>query len=176
MFLTGSLAKKFSDIFAGRPHLIWESLGLELKVAQFDRDRFFQPPVRGSEHAAGFDFYAPDRIKIKPGGSSEVHTNIIMEIPQGWFGLFLPRSSIGCQYHVRFANTAPVIDSDYRGEVVLKLITPNNSEGEMSIGPGERFCQMLLLPAPGAKVKVVTRDELSETGRGSGGFGSTGKH
>lgn len=126
-------------------------------------------PTRGSEDAAGFDLYARIERKrfVEPGETVKVPTGLCMEIPRGWMGLILPRSG----WAVEGVDTRhPPIDADYRGEVHILL---SNSGWDKVIHPGERCAQIVFVPHL-AFVRKVELAELSETRRGTGGFGSTG--
>lgn len=158
---------------------------LNLGVAQYDKNRKFYAPKYGSRSAGGLDFFAPSRIEITQGSQVCVATNVALEIPNGFCGVFAPRSGLGTKHSVRFSNTSPIIDSDYRGEVFLFLeldfTRPSRHEtcGQppkvLEIAEGERFCQMLLLAAPQADVIIKDYEELTTTERGTGGFGSSGR-
>lgn len=169
---------EFKEIFRtltkSVPGAVIDMFDLELKVARFDKDRMFQPFVRATDGSAGYDIFSIERINLDPGESVVTHTNLITEIPRGWVGVIVPRSGFGFKYGVRLANTVGVIDSDFRGEILVKLSLPSECKQTLSIPPGERYCQMLVLPAPMFKVTVCDISELSSTKRGDGGTGSTG--
>jgi dUTP pyrophosphatase len=168
------LKEKLRKLFESVPYLLWDLLGLEIKVACFDQDRMFQPPVKALEGDAGYDIYSTERINVDPGTSFVVDTNLVLSIPKGWAGLIVPRSGLGFKYQVRLVNTVGVIDSNYRGEVKIKVSIPSGCTNSFTLPPGERFCQLLLIPAPNAKVVVVDLGSLSDTNRAKGGFGHTG--
>lgn len=101
------------------------------------------------------------------------HTKIHVEIPEGYYGLLVPRSSISAR-GMMLANTVGIIDSDYRGEIVIKMIP--TQENTNHYFPGERVAQLLVLPVTQFEfVKTDSLLDLSQTDRGSNGFGSTGK-
>jgi dUTP pyrophosphatase len=103
-------------------------------------------------------------------GKTTIHTGLAMEIPPGMVGLILPRSGLGAKFGFRLLNTAGVIDSDYRGEVMIKVsASVHRSAG---INDGDRVAQMLFLPV--FTVNLIESNELGDTSRGSGGFGHTG--
>ena len=129
-------------------------------------------PVRGSEQAAGYDLCAdiPERLVIAPGETVRVPTGLSFAIPEGYFGGIFARSGLSTKRGLRPANCTGVVDSDYRGPVMVALY--NDSAQAQAIESGERIAQMILLPYLAAEFDAV--DELDETERGSGGFGSTG--
>lgn len=130
-------------------------------------------PTYGSPYSAGADLYACEdaEIAILPGKTVLVHTGIAMEMPEGLVGLIYARSGLACKQGLAPANKVGVIDSDYRGEIMVAL--HNHSEEERRIAPGERIAQLVLTPYITAEFSAV--DELSDTVRGEGGFGSTGR-
>ena len=129
-------------------------------------------PTYGSEFSAGADLYAcaDEPIVIGAGKTVLVHTGIAMEIPVGYVGLVFARSGLASKKGLAPANKVGVIDSDYRGEIMVAL--HNHSAEDKTIDAGERIAQIALVPYLTADFNVV--DELSDTVRGSGGFGSTG--
>lgn len=130
-------------------------------------------PTYGSEFSAGADLYAlsDEAITIEAGATVLVHTGIAMEIPTGYVGLVFARSGLATKKGLAPANKVGVIDSDYRGEIMVAL---HNHSGEAkAIESGERIAQIVLVPFLSAEFSVV--DELSDTARGEGGFGSTGR-
>ena len=129
-------------------------------------------PTYGSQFAAGADLYACEggEISIAPGQTRLVHTGIAMEIPEGLVGLIYARSGLASKRGLAPANKVGVIDSDYRGEIMVAL--HNHSDKEQTVADGERIAQIVFAPYYAAEFTVV--DELSDTVRGVGGFGSTG--
>ena len=129
-------------------------------------------PTYGSEFSAGADLYAltDETITVNPGETVLVHTGLAMEIPVGYGGFIYARSGLATKKALAPANKVGVIDADYRGEVMVAL--HNHSEKAAVIGNGERIAQLVI--APFYKVEFELADELSDTVRGSGGFGSTG--
>lgn len=130
-------------------------------------------PTYGSAFAAGADLYAccEGEISINPGETVLVKTGIAMEIPVGFAGLIFARSGIATKRGLAPANKVGVIDADYRGEIMVSL--HNHSNAVQTIAEGERIAQLVITPYLTAEFAVV--DELEETVRGEGGFGSTGK-
>lgn len=129
-------------------------------------------PTRGSKEAAGLDLYADgETVVLYPGETKMIHTGIAMEIKPGVFGAIYPRSGLASKYGLRLANCVGVIDSDYRGEIGIPL---RNDGGTIKgIKAGERVAQMIIEPYQEAELIEV--DELGDTERGAGGFGSTGR-
>lgn len=130
-------------------------------------------PTYGTEFAAGADLYAicEAPIEIKPHETQRISTGIALEIPEGIVGLIYARSSMGCKRSLAPANKVAVIDSDYRGEIILFL--HNHSNETKIIENGERVAQIIF--APYFKGVFEEVDKLNDTIRGEGGFGSTGK-
>lgn len=127
-------------------------------------------PTRGSEYAAGWDMYATTDYEIAPGGCVMIPTHIAVEIPNGCFGALYSRSGMACKRGLRLANCVGVIDSDYRGDVTAAIY--NDSDDFEYIYAGDRIAQLIITPFVTAEFIEV--DELSETTRNTGGFGSTG--
>ena len=129
-------------------------------------------PTYGSEFAAGADLYsAEEEITIEAGETRLVHTGIAMEIPEGYAGLIYARSGIATKRGLAPANKVGVIDSDYRGEIMVAL--HNHSNTAQTIAEGERIDQLVI--APFVSVEYNETETLNDTERGAGGFGSTGK-
>lgn len=128
----------------------------------------------GTKNSAGIDLPACLDNKIIVFGKNyvDIDTKIHVEIPQGCFGMVVPRSSIGTKKHLALQNTVGIIDSDYRGAIKLKFF--NYGDRDIIIEDGEYVAQMIIVPYTSVNLqKVDTLDELSETERGAGGFGST---
>ena len=132
-----------------------------------------QLPTYGSAYAAGADLYAclEAPVSIAPGETFWVPTGIALEVPAGCAGLIYARSSLGAKRGLAPANKVGVIDPDYRGEVRVVLL--NHSHQVQTLQPGERVAQLLITPVLTPTYEEA--EELSDTSRGSGGFGSTGK-
>ena len=130
-------------------------------------------PTYGSDHAAGADLYALTHgpVEIAPGGTALIRTGIAVAIPQGYMGLIFARSGLAAKQGLAPANKVGVIDADYRGELMVFL--HNHGSHPQTIEDGERVAQLVITPCFTAQFQIV--DELDETQRGSGGFGSTGK-
>lgn len=129
-------------------------------------------PVRAHPTDAGADLRSNNEtFTLKMGEKVKVYTGVKMEIPVGYVGLIVPRSGLGSKYRVTIANNVGVIDSDYRGEIMAFLV--NDGAEDVQIEKYERICQIMIVPVALVSFNVVPK--LSETGRGEGGFGHTGK-
>ena len=130
-------------------------------------------PTSGSQYAAGYDLYAAikEPITIYPGTCEKIGTGLAMEIPTGYFGAIFARSGLATKQGLRPANCVGVVDSDYRGEVIVAL--HNDSNEARQVQPDERIAQLVLMPY-GVVEKFEVVDDLEDTDRGAGGFGSTG--
>lgn len=130
-------------------------------------------PTRGSSQAAGYDLYAciNKTIYIAPHTTVKIGTGLSVEIPDGYFGGIFARSGLATKKGLRPSNCVGVCDSDYRGEYIVAI--HNDTDEMMSIEPNERIAQLIVVPYLPVEFNEV--DELSETERGTGGFGSTGR-
>ena len=130
-------------------------------------------PTYGSAEAAGADLYAclDETVTIEAGETMFIPTGIALEVPKGCAGLIYARSSMGAKRGLAPANKVGVIDSDYRGEI--SVVLHNHSKTAQQVAPGERIAQLLITPVLTPAYEEVS--QLSDTQRGSGGFGSTGK-
>lgn len=129
-------------------------------------------PTYGTPYSAGADLYSMkgDDVTIPPHGTVMVHTGLAVEIPEGYCGLIFARSGLATKRGVAPANKVGVVDSDYRGEWMVAL--HNHTDLPVTVEGGERVAQMCILPCVQAEFNLT--DELSDTVRGAGGFGSTG--
>lgn len=141
---------------------------LDIKIKKLNKN--VQLPKQSTQGAAGMDFYLPKSILFWPKRSKKVPLGVAVEIPEGYVMLLIPRSSTW-KTPLRMPNSVGVIDSDYRGEVCALL--QNTSYLWAYAGAGERLVQGVIVPVPSIQIQEV--EELSETSRGVGGFGSTGK-
>lgn len=128
-------------------------------------------PCRATTGSAGYDFVCPVEVTLRPGDTAVIPTGIRCLMEPGWVLLNCPRSSLGRKHGIRLANTVGVIDSDYvhadnEGHILVMLV--NGGDHEVTLHPGERFCQGIFLP-------FGLAEEAEVTGERSGGFGSTGK-
>ena len=128
-------------------------------------------PVYASEHAAVLDVVAAEDLTLSPGARHAVATGFAIAIPHGYEVQVRPRSGLALKHGITCLNSPGTIDSDYRGEV--KVILANLGNEPFVVRRGERIAQ--LVPAPVLKARFVEAEELEETGRGGGGFGSTGR-
>ncbi len=146
-----------------------ENMVLKLKKVRPEA----QLPQRQTEGAAGYDLCAclEAPVTLAPGEGFSFPTGFAAEIPQGLVGLVFCRSGLGVKYGVSLPNCVGVIDSDYRGELIVPL--RNFGDKPYTVHPGERIAQLVLLPVFLLPVEEV--EELSQTQRGEGGFGSTGR-
>ncbi len=130
-------------------------------------------PTYGSAEAAGADLYAclDEPVVIEPGEAAWIPTGLALEVPKGCAGLIYARSSLGVKRGLAPANKVGVIDSDYRGEIRVVLF--NHGKQTQTVEPGERIAQFLITPVLTPEYEEVT--QLTDTSRGTGGFGSTGK-
>lgn len=129
-------------------------------------------PTRATDGAAGYDLYVDTdtSIVISPHKTRMLQTNIAFEIPVGWFGAVFARSGLSTRHGIRPSTCVSVIDSDYRGSVGVPL--HNDFDSAYMVRRGERVAQIVFLPA--GQFDLVEVDDLTDTDRGNGGFGSTG--
>ena len=127
----------------------------------------YEPDIATSG-AAGLDLFANT---VSPDGNT-IGTGVHVEIPEDHVGLLIPRSSWGAK-GFQLANTVGVIDSDYRGEIIIKR-DPHPTKGFLQITAGDKICQLVVVPCVTRVYRCSSLDKLSSTERGSGGFGSTG--
>lgn len=127
-------------------------------------------PRHAHEGDAGLDLTSKESVAVLPHGTTMVGTGVAVAIPEGHVGLLFPRSGLASKRGINLANCVGVIDSGYRGEVMVPL--HNIGESAKVVAKGERVCQLVVLPF--VTCECVSVEELGETERGSGGFGSTG--
>ena len=132
-------------------------------------------PRRGSDFAAGYDLYAAPEgggsVAIAPHETAMIGTGLAAAIPAGYFGGIFARSGLASKQGLRPANCVGVVDADYRGEICVAL--HNDTDEARTVRSGDRIAQLVILPFLAAEFEET--DDLTETGRGAGGFGSTGK-
>lgn len=142
---------------------------LNLKIKKLNGNATI--PTYGSALAAGADLYScEEKLTFSPGETKLVHTGIAMAVPEGYVGLIYARSGIATKRGLAPANKVGVIDSDYRGEIMVSL--HNHSNETVSIDAKERIAQIVITPY--LTVNFTETEELDSTERGTGGFGSTG--
>lgn len=131
-------------------------------------------PARGSASAAGCDLYAclnhRGGCTIQPNQTVKVNTGVAVEIPDGYFGAIFARSGLATNKGLRPANCVGVVDSDYRGEIIVAL--HNDTDTKQTFDDGDRIAQLVIVPY--LPVEFCEADKLNETARGTEGFGSTG--
>jgi dUTP pyrophosphatase len=140
-----------------------------LKVKKLNKDAVI--PAYQSEEAAGFDLHSIEDVILKPGERKLIGTGLAFEIEKGYEIQIRPRSGLAFKHGITVLNSPGTVDSDYRGEIKVLLINLGNESFE--IKKGERIAQAVVAPVVQAKFEEV--ETLSDTKRGSGGFGSTGK-
>jgi dUTP pyrophosphatase len=128
-------------------------------------------PVRAYAGDAGLDLAACERVELAPGARALVPTGLAVAIPDGYAGYVQPRSGLAAKHGISIVNTPGLVDSGYRGELLVNLV---NHDGEETfvVEPGMRIAQLVVLPVP--PVEPVEVDELPASERGAGGFGSSG--
>jgi dUTP pyrophosphatase len=142
---------------------------IELQVRRLDPGASL--PTYAHEGDAGLDLATIEALELAPGARAAAPTGLAVAIPTGWVGLVHPRSGLARRHGLTVANAPGTIDAGYRGEVQVLLI--NLGAETVSLAPGERVAQLLLQRVGHAEVREV--NELTDTTRGEGGFGSTGR-
>ena len=150
---------------------VMEQISLTIQFARLDERAIL--PTQGSALAAGWDMYALEDAVVPKGSSILIRTGWAAAIPEGWEGQLRCRSSLGKKGMI-MPNGIGTIDADYRGELMV-LATWIGEGDSFYIRAGERIAQMLFAPVPKVTLVETTLDRLTETGRGEGGFGSSGK-
>ena len=146
-------------------------MNFDIRVKKLDERA--KLPVYGSEYAAGADLYAivdSGEITVGAGETAFIHTGIAVELPLGTVGLIYARSGMACKKGLAPANKVGVVDCDYRGEIMVAL--HNHSSEPKTVAHGDRIAQFMI--APYYTAAFTESEELSDTVRGEGGFGSTG--
>jgi dUTP pyrophosphatase len=130
------------------------------------------PPARAYDGDAGYDLYAAEAATIEPGTRADVGTGIAVGVPERHAGLVVPRSGLAARHGISLVNAPGLIDSGYRGELRV-LLQNNDREESFQVEPGDRIAQLVVLRVEAPDLVEV--EELAETVRGIGGFGSTGR-
>jgi len=130
-------------------------------------------PARAHPGDAGLDLVAVEAVELGPGERARVRTGIAIELPPGHAGLVVPRSGLAARHGVTVLNAPGLVDAGYRGEVAVLLVNTDR-EAAFRVEPGDRVAQLVVVPV--ALSEPVAVESLSETPRGEGGFGSTGRH
>lgn len=144
-----------------------ESTGAPVKVRKLHENA--QLPARGSANAAGADLCCIEGFTLAPGERKAIATGLAVEIQPGWYGRVAPRSGLAARHGLD--TLAGVVDADYRGELLVLLV--NLGAAPVSINAGERIAQFIIERA--AQCEYEWTEDLSDTARGAGGFGSTGR-
>jgi dUTP pyrophosphatase len=148
-------------------------LNSDLKLEFIVKVRRLHPaaklPERGSDLSAGADLSCLEAFTLEPGERKAVPTGLVVEIPPGWYGRVAPRSGLAGRHGIDVLGG--VVDCDFRGEILVLVV--NHGDAPVSFNAGERVAQLIIERA--AICDFVLAEELSETARGDGGFGSTGR-
>jgi dUTP pyrophosphatase len=151
------------------------SATVKVDIKQLPHGEGLALPAYQSDHAAGLDLLAAvpetEPVVLMPGARALVPTGLTIALPPGYEAQVRPRSGLAAKHGVTVLNTPGTIDADYRGEISVILI--NHGDAPFSIRRGERIAQMIV--AAVVRAELVPVDALAATGRGSGGFGSTGR-
>jgi len=143
---------------------------MDLAVTRLKEDAIL--PSRAHPGDAGLDLYAAEAAHIGPGERWSVGTGVAVEIPEGHAGLVLPRSGLAREHGISLVNSPGLIDSGYRGEVRVLLLNTDPAE-TFRVEPGDRIAQLVISPI--ALAEPVETESLTESARGAGGFGSSGR-
>ncbi len=146
---------------------------MELQIKRLPHGTGLELPAYASPLASGMDLRAAvqESVDLEPGKRTLIPTGIAIAVPSGYEAQIRPRSGLALREGITMLNSPGTIDADYRGEVMLIVI--NHGTAPVEIKRGERLAQMVICPVAKAEIRIV--DELDETERGEGGFGSTGK-
>ena len=144
---------------------------IEIRLKRLPHGIGLPLPSYATEHAAGMDVVAAEALVLQPGARAAVATGFAIAIPAGYEVQVRPRSGLALKHGITCLNTPGTIDADYRGEV--KVILANPGSDPFPIARGDRIAQ--LVPAPVQLARFAEVEELDETARGEGGFGSTGR-
>ncbi len=146
---------------------------MEIKFRKYNHEADCVIPSYATDGAAGMDLSSASKgtVHIKPGEKKLIPTNLLIEIPKGYEGQVRPRSGLALKHGITVLNSPGTIDSDYRGEVKVLLV--NHGDETFEVNYGDRIAQLVIAKYEKAVLKFS--DDISETGRGSGGYGSTGK-
>ena len=155
---------------------LYQQMQTQMQVKILKMRETVRLPRKGTNDAAGFDLCSNDleNIVINPGEKKFIHTGLKMEMPRGYAGFIYARSGLGCKFGVVPSNCVGVIDSDYRGEVMVCL--HNHGTEDFEVRYQYNIAQIVFMPVPEVEiVEVNDENELTDTLRDEGGFGSTGK-
>lgn len=143
---------------------------MELPIAKLEDEAVL--PTRAHKGDAGLDLYSSEAACLGPGQRSSIGTGVAVEIPEGHAGQVLPRSGLAREHGIALVNSPGLIDSGYRGELRVLLLNTDPNES-FKIEVGDRIAQLVI--APIALAEPVEVDTLTESARGNGGFGSSGR-
>ena len=143
----------------------------EVAILRLAHGEGLELPAYETEHAAGMDLRAAEAAILPPGGRALVATGFAIALPHGFEAQVRPRSGLSAKHGVTVLNAPGTIDADYRGEI--KVILINHGAEAFAIKRGDRIAQMII--APVTQIKLSEQASLSDTARGAGGFGSTGR-
>jgi dUTP pyrophosphatase len=129
-------------------------------------------PTRATQGDAGLDLFASEGCRLAPGERTSIGTGIAIEVPEGHAGLVLPRSGWAARHGIALVNSPGLIDAGYRGEVRVLLLNTDREE-PFEVSEGDRIAQLLVVPF--SNLEPIEVDALTESERGAGGFGSTGR-
>ena len=141
---------------------------INIKIKRLNENAIL--PEKQHDSDAGYDLHSIEEIILRPNKIYKIRTGIAIQIPNHYAGLVLPRSGLSSKYGISLINTPGLIDSGYRGELLIPLI--NHSSNEYTINKTERVAQLILIEIPEVKIEVTS--DLDESDRDSKGFGSTG--
>ena len=144
---------------------------MEVSILRLAHGEGLALPAYETKHAAGMDLRAAEDAILPPGGRALIATGFAIALPEGFEAQVRPRSGLAAKHGVTLLNSPGTIDADYRGEI--KVILINHGEAAFAVKRGDRIAQMIV--APVTRVVLKESRELSGTGRGQGGFGSTGR-
>jgi dUTP pyrophosphatase len=142
----------------------------ELRVRRLDPAAVV--PERAHDDDAGLDLRSIEALVLEPGGRAMVRTGLAIELPAGHAGLVVPRSGLAAKHGISVVNAPGLIDAGYRGEVKVLLLNTDPAE-PFPVAVGDRIAQLVVMAV--ATPAIVEADALAESGRGEGGFGSTGR-
>jgi dUTP pyrophosphatase len=131
-----------------------------------------KPPARAHDGDAGYDLHAAEALSLAPGARASVGTGVAVAIPDGHAGLVLPRSGLALRHGIALVNAPGLVDAGYRGELRVLLLNTDRSEA-FEVSVGDRIAQLVLVRH--AAPELVEVDQLGDSARGAGGFGSSGR-
>jgi dUTP pyrophosphatase len=142
-----------------------------MKITYLKLDSELPTPSHAHPHDGGVDLYASEPVSLEPGRRALVPTGVAVAIPRGYAGLVVPRSGLAVRQGLGVVNAPGLIDAGYRGEI--KVVLVNHGHEAVSLARGERIAQLVIVPV--VEQEWVEADDLPDSRRGEGGFGSTGR-